>query len=117
MSSYIRSFPLYDNLATKLSQRPQFTLTPDYQLRIYNTLNNLSTEHFEQIGLLLMHFYFLMNPYTNPFTLSNCNHKSSNRSHLPFDIKTNSSGVGFSFDLIKSLPPQCQAILGIYCGL
>lgn len=119
-NNYLRSLPLYDTLVAKLSQRVnqgQYSITPEYKLRLTTILSNLDSTRATEVALLLIHCYYLVNPDSNPFTPTNCSVKTSSRSNvsnLPYDIKISSSGKGFSFELEK-IPMQVQALLGIYC--
>jgi hypothetical protein len=116
----LRKFPLYDTLVAKLSQRvnqENYSVTPEYKSRLSTILSNLDPARGTEISLLLIHYYFLTTPDSNPFTLSNCTVKSSARSsvnNLPYNIRISPPGTGYSFD-IDTLPIPFQALLGIYC--
>lgn len=119
---YTRKLPLYDTLIAKLSEKASkegLTITPEYKTKLVSVLNSLNPEQASQVALLLIHYYFLNNPYSNPFTSANSKinsrtNRGSKSENLPFDIKISSSGKGFSFD-IDTLPVAIQALLGIYC--
>lgn len=121
-NSYLRALPLYDTLVGKLAKRVNqgnLTITPEYKLRLTSILSNLDPSRANEVALLLIHYYFLTNHDSNPFTTANCNVKPSSRSNvnvLPYDIKIGSLGKGCSFDLDK-LPIEFQALLGIYCSI
>jgi len=116
VTSFVHPLPLYDALAKKLSEKlsqGNFSVTPNYRVRLRTVLSSLSKDQAEQVALLLIHYHFLNNPESNPFTPENCTSKNRN---LPYGIKISPSGKGLSFDLDK-LPASFQALLGTYCSL
>lgn len=110
--SYSRALPLYNTLADKLIKRENFSITNEYRSRLEVALSNLDPPRTNQVTLLLIHYYFLEHPNTNPFIPENYNTKTSR--NLPYNIKISSSGTGLSIDLNK-LPTPLQALLGMYC--
>ena len=122
INNCVRNLPLYDTLLSNLTDRANqenFSITPEYKNKLCTVLNSLDPPRATEIALLLIHYYFLVNPNSNPFTINNCNSKTSSRSNfnaLPYGIKISSSGKGFSFD-IDTLPIPFQALLGTYCRI
>jgi hypothetical protein len=117
----LRKFPLYETLLAKLTEKvnqSQISITPEYTSKLACILNSLDSERSIQVTLLFIHYFFAHSTDpTSPFTTNNCTQKSSRQSSvLPFDIKTSPTGKGFSFDLNK-IPPDLQALLGVYCCL
>lgn len=121
-NNYLRILPLYDTLVEKLTTKinqENFFITDEYKNRLKFVLSNLDPSRANQVALLLIHYYFLTHPNSNPFTLENCSMKSASRnsiSNLPYDIKISSSGTGLSFDFNDDkVPPPLQVLLGVYC--
>lgn len=114
MKSYL---PMYDLLVSNLTERMNsqpYSIGPDYVAKLAAIINSLTPDQAEQVALLLIHNYFLMNPAgPNPF-VSKVTGRGTGH-HLPYDIKM-SSGKGFSFDL-ASLQIQLQALIGTFCSL
>lgn len=123
-TNYLRILPLYDTLVDKLTKKinqENFSITDEYKNRLKSILSNLDPSRANHIVLLLVHYYFLTHPNSNPFTLENCSIKSTSRSkvsNLPYDIIISSSGKGLSFDYDDNkVPHPLQALLGVYCGI
>ena len=120
--TYVRILPLYNTLIANLTQRVNqgsISVTSEYKSKLMATLNSLDPTRAREVSLLLIHYYFLLNPEYNPFINLNRINKPSSRSinvNLPYDIRPSPSGTGLSFDIDK-LPSSFQALLGIYCSL
>lgn len=117
----LRRLPLYENLLNRLTEKvnqKQVSITPEFTAKLACILNTLDPDRANQVALLFIHYFFANSTdLNNPFTINNCTQKSSRQtSVLPFDIKTSSTGKGFSFDLNK-IPTPFQALLGVYCCL
>lgn len=106
--SFVRKCPIYDTFAIRVTEKdlPQYTI--NVKSKLTRLLNSLSQEQAEQITVLLIHFYFLNNPESNPFTPKNKN--------LPYGIKVSPSGKGFSFNF-ETIPIAFQVLLCKYCGI
>jgi hypothetical protein len=118
--SYVRSFPLYDELAAQLNAKNNqggISINEGYLERLHKVLSSLNEEQAKQITVLLIHYNFLTAPDQQPFVPNNLKHTGrSSSSTLPFGIRPGPGGKGFSFEL-DQLSPPLQALLGIYCGL
>lgn len=124
--SYVRTLPLYDRLAEQLNEKisqGNFSISSEYRKKLRKVLNSLNQDQANQVALLLIHYYFLTVPSSQPFTVSNL--KTGTRTHgaqsigaqvLPFGIRVSPSGQGFSFEL-DQLNGSIQALLGTYCGI
>ena len=113
----VNRLPMYDLLVSRLNERlasKSFSLGPDYVMKLSTILSSLGPDQAEQLALLLVHHYFLLNPTgPNPFVPKTTGRGAANR--LPYEIKM-STGKGFSFDP-ASLPPPFQALIGTFCSL
>lgn len=112
--SHIRPLPLFDNLLAKVPAG--FVLTAEKKSQLIAALNSLDVKNNIEVSLLLVHYYFVCNPGSNPFTSINCNYKNSSKAGnlLPYGIRV-SHHAGYSFD--SEVPTQLQGILCAYCNI
>lgn len=108
----LRKLPLYEEILKRLNEKSakgNFSINAEFKTKLCNILCSLQKDQCDQIGLLIIHYYFLTGD-GNPFN------REDRSIQLPFGIKENPSGKGCSFD-VDNLPLNLQVLLGIYCGL
>lgn len=115
---YLRAFPLYDSLYTKVAIRISTGWIAPTRERIADVLSQLDTNLGQQVSLLLIHYWFLINPQINPWTpdLITLEGRKSRKQALPYGMKISSGGKGVSVD-INSIPDPLLLVLAEFCGL
>ncbi len=114
--NHVRALPIYEILRESLFKRiGQGWVCPTRE-KIASALNQSEPEQGQQIVLLMIHYYFMFNSQSNPFTLENCETARRSKSTLPFGIKVSPGGKGLSVDL-NSAPDALVMLLAEFCSL
>lgn len=116
-------FPLYDTLTQKFNQKLKlgnFSVNSEYRKRLHHILNLATPDQYEQIVVILIHYYMITNPglteeqVKEEFISGKNKSRKTYDGELPYKLDISGSGKGMSIE-IDSIPAQVCAILGSYC--
>jgi hypothetical protein len=117
MSIYVQPLPLYDSIRERVFSKAGEGWACPNREKVAAVCSQLDPERSVQLVLLLIHYHFLLNPQTNPFTPESIEIAAKKRGKaLPLGIKISSGGKGISIDL-NVLPDPLIMLIADFCGL